>query len=99
MPGDEVLSIGSFDELLRHEPEILRRVNAMPNGGRLLLIDPLRLLSDVGVQLGERAVAEWRAHGGDDVLDGTRDRVAYEAILASGGGSVTFDIRRLVERS
>jgi hypothetical protein len=45
------LNVHSFDELLRKEETILRRIAEFTNGGNLFLIHPLRLLADVGVIL------------------------------------------------
>lgn len=98
MPDDASISIASFDELMQHEDEIVRRVNAKPNGPLLLATDPLRLLGDVGVHLDEAAVAGWRAHGGE-MLDGARSRLFYDAVAASGAaGDVQFTLQRLVQR-
>lgn len=33
------------------EPEIVKRIDAFPNGGKLFLIHPFRLLQDVGVAI------------------------------------------------
>ena len=56
-----VLVVSSLDELRRHESEIVRRITAMPNGGRLLLVDPQRLLRDIKVELADTCVNESRA--------------------------------------
>jgi hypothetical protein len=45
------LAIRSFAELHRHEPEILKRIAEMPNGGNLFMLHPLRLFSDIDVKL------------------------------------------------
>jgi hypothetical protein len=47
-PTAERLLIGSYAELLEHEREILRRIEDLPNGGKLFLIHPFLLLEDVG---------------------------------------------------
>jgi hypothetical protein len=52
------LEIGSYDELMKNEPEILRRIKAMPNGGALFLINPFLLFEDVGVKLSDKAKRE-----------------------------------------
>ncbi|HEX8177267.1 MAG TPA: hypothetical protein VF543_19420 [Pyrinomonadaceae bacterium] len=52
------LEIGSYDELIRNEPEILRRIKAMPNGGALFLINPFLLFEDIGVVLSDTAKRE-----------------------------------------
>jgi hypothetical protein len=45
------LAVHSYEELMRHEAAILRRISDTPNGGNLFMIHPLRLLADIGVTL------------------------------------------------
>jgi hypothetical protein len=52
------LPISSYAELVQNEREILRRIEALPNGGNLFMIHPFLLLADVGVELSERARTE-----------------------------------------
>jgi hypothetical protein len=54
------LEVGSLSELLKHEKEIVDRIERMPNGGQLFLIHPFLLLRDIGVVLSEKAEAEIR---------------------------------------
>lgn len=56
-PVPQKIAARTFDELLRHEPEILDRLAALPNGGQLFLIHPFMALADVGVELGAEAQA------------------------------------------
>jgi hypothetical protein len=56
-----VLLVSTLDELRLHEAEIVRRIIAVPNGGRLLLVDPQRLLRDINVELTSACVDESRA--------------------------------------
>jgi hypothetical protein len=56
-----VLRVSSLDDLRLHEAEIVRRIGAMPNGGRLLLVDPQRLLRDINVEVASACVNESRA--------------------------------------
>ena len=55
------LQLSSLQELLAQEDEIVRRINETPNGGNLLLLDPQRLLKDLGIQLTPEAEQELRA--------------------------------------
>ncbi len=52
------LEIGSFDELMAHEQEIIERIAYIPNGGNLFLINPLLLLEEAGVRLSDDARRE-----------------------------------------
>jgi len=56
------IKVASFDELLKHEGEIIERIAATPNGGNLFMIHPLMLLADVGVELSERSIKEILEH-------------------------------------
>jgi hypothetical protein len=49
-PERTSLSVTSLKEILNHEPELVRRIQAMPNGGQLLIADPIRLLGEVGLR-------------------------------------------------
>jgi hypothetical protein len=77
--------IGSLEELRRHERELVDQINATHNGGARFLAHPLRMLSDLRVELSEEAIRELnslepRATVGSDV--------AYEALLAQGESTV-----------
>jgi hypothetical protein len=52
------LNVDSFDQLMEHEAEIVKRIADFPNGGNLFLCHPLMLLADLGVVLSERARQE-----------------------------------------
>lgn len=52
------LKVNSFDELMKHEKEILDRIAHTQNGGNLFMAHPLMLLADIGVQLSEDARKE-----------------------------------------
>jgi hypothetical protein len=53
-----VLQVRSLKELLGHEKEIVRRINARHKGGHLLLIHPQRLFREIGVELTTEGVKE-----------------------------------------
>lgn len=76
------LQIGSFQELMASEDEIVRRINETPNGGNLLLLDPQRLLKDLGVQLTPEAEEEWRARQ-PNVFPQATSPYVYDAVSAS----------------
>ncbi|HEX4824724.1 MAG TPA: hypothetical protein VFV19_10440 [Candidatus Polarisedimenticolaceae bacterium] len=56
--NESALEIRSLDELRRHEPEILRRIAAVPNGGNLFLAHPFMLFSEIGVVVSSALRAE-----------------------------------------
>lgn len=62
------LPIDSLAELEQHEAEIVRRINEAPNGGRLFIADPLRLLEDISVSLSPVARRELEERLGADEL-------------------------------
>ena len=53
-----LLKIDSFKELLDNEKEIVKRINKMPNGGNLFLINAFMLFEDIGVQLNDKVKKE-----------------------------------------
>jgi hypothetical protein len=50
--------VNSLVDLRKAEGEIVARLMSLPNGGLLFLLDPVRSLADVGVELSDRARAE-----------------------------------------
>lgn len=45
------LKVSSLEDLDQHEPEILERIQAVPNGGNRFMAHPFALLSDINVDL------------------------------------------------
>ncbi len=76
------LNVCSLEELLRHEAEITKRINATPNGGRLLLLDPQRLIRDLQIELTPDALEAWRSAYPDFFARPDSGRV-YDAIAQS----------------
>ena len=93
----EVLIIDSYRVLLSHEREILERIRRTPNGGRLFLIEPFRLLAEIGVEITPAARDEIVAiHPGLKGISST----PYDALKASRERqSLRFHIRRLDNRA
>lgn len=54
------LKIHDLEPLHAAEKEILNRIQRIPNGPRLLLIDPLQTLRTTGLHLGDKLVQEIR---------------------------------------
>ena len=52
------LTVNSWDELLKHEEEILRRIAHVINGGNLFITHPFQMLADIGVLLSDRTREE-----------------------------------------
>ena len=48
------IKINNWEELCEHEPEILQRIKALPNGDRAFVTHPLLCLTMVGVNLSEK---------------------------------------------
>ena len=90
------LHVNSFDELMKHEKEILARIESMPNGGQLFLIHPFMLLRDIGVELSPRAEREIQENEPSLKALST---VPYEALKNSEEKqNVRFHLRGLFER-
>lgn len=65
MPQSYPSAISSYDQLLKLEQELLQRISEIPNGGRLYLLHPLMMFSDIGIELAPAAQDEFAArHGG-----------------------------------
>ncbi|HSK17942.1 MAG TPA: hypothetical protein VK912_02295 [Longimicrobiales bacterium] len=95
-PSWTTLHVNSFDELIAHEQEILGRIAATPNGGKLFLTHPFMLLADLGVELSKRAERELIAH--EPVL-GALSPVSYNHLKASTRPqSVKVNLRGLFQR-
>jgi hypothetical protein len=90
------LSIGSYDELLREEPAILKRIAELPGGGHLFLIHPFRLLADIGVRLAPDLETELVRRFPE--LSGLSD-TPYDALKSAGTRqNVHFRIRGLFRK-
>jgi hypothetical protein len=87
------LEISSCEELVAQEEEIVRRINERPNGGRLLLLDPLRLLGEVGVRLSDRAIVEWEAATGEGLFARSGYEAAYDAVAISDPSAAGVTVR------
>jgi hypothetical protein len=89
------ITVNSYNELLQHEPAILKRIAATQNGGNLFMAHPLQLLSDIGVQLSKEVVNQLvQMYPELSALSLT----PYEAIKAAGQQSVQFNVRGLFRR-
>ncbi len=75
----EVLSITSLAEFVSLQSTIVGRINAYPNGGRLLLSDPLRCLQDVGVALTPEAARAFGDAIGQDLVAESPLRHLYDS--------------------
>jgi hypothetical protein len=51
--------INSLDDLRAQEQDLLAQIAAYPNGGRLFLCDPVRLLTELGVTLSPSSCTAW----------------------------------------
>jgi len=90
------LKIDSFDELMQHEQEILKRIAQVPNGGRLFVIHPFMLFIDINVILSEDARKEIVKR--EPYLSGASP-VTYNALKASKSKqNLRFHIRGLFRR-
>lgn len=76
------LRASSLKELLDNEAELVRRINAFPNGGHLLLLDPQRLWRELHIEMSAEAEAECRKKHPDLFLPTGREH-AYDAVKQS----------------
>jgi hypothetical protein len=81
------LEIDSYEQLARNEPEILRRLRALPNGPWLVLLDAPRALRDGGVHLSAEAIREWARREGPHLFRRNGRETAYDAVARAVGPS------------
>lgn len=82
MHNEPTLTLDCYEDALAYEHEIVRRITARPHGGRLLLLDPRRLLRELGVLVSEQTFDQWnKASGGFFTCTGHEH--AYDAVAAS----------------
>ena len=96
--GRKPLRVRSLKELFAHEGEVVERINEKRHGGRLALLDPLRLLRDVEVELSPEALDEAkRAY--PEFFAVTRGEGAYELVARSRvDGDVRITIEGLIRK-
>ena len=82
------IDIGTLDDLRREENTILERLRLLPNGGRLLLLDPLRCLHDLGVTLSAEAQRDWEAIAGLVLTRRTGLEAAYDGVARNTESSI-----------
>ena len=76
------LPASSLDDLKGYEAEIVRRIQAVPNGGKLLLANPLRLFRDVGLHISSE-VLEQMASAHPEFFRSTGREHSYDAVQGS----------------
>ncbi len=52
------LQVNALEDLISLEPQIVKRINITPNGGRLFMADPIRLLKEINVNLTPKATRQ-----------------------------------------
>jgi hypothetical protein len=82
-PDPAHIQINCLEDLRTNEGAILKRLHAIPNGGRLLLLDPQRCLQELGVTLSEEAKREWEAAAGVSFTRRTGLEAAYDGVARS----------------
>jgi hypothetical protein len=92
------LHVSSLEELKGYEAEIVRRIQAVPNGGHLLLADPLRLLRDVGLQSTPEALEQLKSSH-REFFQSTGREYAYDAMqLSRPGDEIRVTVQGLFRR-
>jgi hypothetical protein len=96
-PARAPLCLTSLAGLRHHEAEIVQRIGAFPNGGRLLLLDAQRLLRDVGVELTTECVAQCGEAYPELLARSGREHV-YEVVAKSKPDAIVVNIIGLFEK-
>lgn len=88
--------VASFEDLLAHEDAIVKRINAIKNGGSLFLCHPLETLDDIGVKVSDR-VCEGLLQSYPELRSCSKE--AYNAMKQSADKQTTsIIVNRLFER-
>jgi hypothetical protein len=92
------ITISSLEQLTSKQQEIVDRINAFPNGGRLLLVDPLRLIKQLNVHLSDEVIQSWNKLSGG-AFDHTGKETAYDDLLNSKAdyNKVNIKVRQLLK--
>ena len=97
--GNSPIEIGSLDELIQREAEIVARINALPSGGRLFMADPIRLLGDLDVRLAANAKHELEVKLGEVQLATNPLRRLYDDFKRDGADpAMTIHVRGIVPK-
>lgn len=88
--------INSLDQLRALEKELLAQIAAYPNGGRLFLCDPLRVLAEFGVTLAPSSCAAWTKLLNDPTALTADNAGLFDAIKATAPTSGEIRIRALL---
>jgi len=88
--------INSLDQLRALEKELLAQIAAYPNGGRLFLCDPLRVLAEFGVTLAPSSCAAWTKLLNDPTALAGDHAGLYDAIKATAPTTGEIRIRALL---
>jgi hypothetical protein len=93
-----VLAVTSVKQLLSYEKEIVERINCLPNGGRLLLTDPQRLMKDIQIELSSDVLAEWRSRYPEFFAPTNREHVYDAVTISRPGNEIIVNIKGLFRR-
>jgi hypothetical protein len=88
--------INSLDELRALEKDLLAQIAAYPNGGRLFLCDPPRLLAELGVTLAPSSCAAWTKLLNDPTALAGESGGLFDAIKATTPTTSNIRIRALL---
>lgn len=72
------LKVNNLDELISLEQQIVERINITPNGGRLFMADPIRLLKEINVNLSPKATKQLEEKLGAEDLAANPLRRLYD---------------------
>jgi len=98
-PPNPVIEIGSLDELVQREADIVARINNTPNGGRLFMADPIRLLKELNVNLSPAAQRELEVKLGEVQLATNPLRRLYDDFKRDGPDpALTIRVRGIVPK-
>jgi len=94
------LEVKNLDELKSFEPQIVERINITPNGGRLFMADPIRLLKEINVNLTPKATRLLEEKLGAEDLASNPLKRLYDDFKkdATGKQDVTVTIKGIIPK-
>jgi hypothetical protein len=91
--------INTLDELRAQEKDLLTKIAAYPNGTRLFLIDPVRLLVEFGVTLAPSCCAAWTKLLNDPAALDADNAGLFDAVKATAPTTSEVRMRALLPRA
>jgi hypothetical protein len=97
---EQPLEVNTLEDLISLEPQIVERINIIPNGGRLFMADPIRLLKEINVNLTPKATRQLQQKLGAEDLASNPLKRLYDDFKKDGTNQqdVTVTIKGIIPK-